>query len=54
MLIVDSCFAGSLMRGSGENKSDHIRFTIVVRSKNILSKDFLFYRELNNFNYSKK
>lgn len=32
---------------SGNNTSDHIRFTIVVRYNNQFSKDFKFYRELN-------
>lgn len=31
---------------SGENTSDHIRFTIIVRFNNQFSKDFLFYRQL--------
>ena len=31
---------------SGENISDHIRFTIIVRFNNQFSKDFLFYRQL--------
>jgi len=48
-MIKNNCLAtyGGLFHRSGENKSDHIRFTIVVRYNNILSKDFLFYRELN-------
>ena len=51
-MIKNNCLAtyGGLFHRSGENKSDHIRFTIVARYNNILSKDFLFYRELNNFN----
>lgn len=32
---------------SGYNKSDHIRFTIVVRYSNQFSEDFKFYRNLN-------
>tara|TARA_B100001559_G_C16419680_1_gene584467 strand:- start:239 stop:988 length:750 start_codon:yes stop_codon:yes gene_type:complete len=33
---------------SGVNISNHIRFTMVVRYNNQLSKDFLFYRNLKN------
>ncbi len=33
---------------SGNNTSDHIRFTIVTRYNNQFSKDFKFYRDLNS------
>ena len=33
---------------SGNNTSDHIRFTIIVRYNNQLSKDFKFYRNLDS------
>ena len=32
---------------SGNNTSDHIRFTIIVRYNNQFSKDFKYYRNLN-------
>jgi ectoine hydroxylase-related dioxygenase (phytanoyl-CoA dioxygenase family) len=33
---------------SGKNISNQIRFTIVIRYNNLFSKDFLYYRNLNN------
>ncbi len=35
-----------LFHKSGVNTSNHIRFTIIARLNNMLSKDFLFYRRI--------
>ena len=51
----NNCLAtySGIFHKSGVNLSSHIRFTLIVRYNNQLSKDFLFYRMLkkNNSNY---